>query len=215
MIVEESRLLCQSCFDSLELIDPTACCPRCFSTDYQKNSFCATCYKNRSFLTAVASAFDAEGPVGTLVNKLKAGDKPYLAESLASFMTMQLFKLNWPLPDCIVPVPLSKIRLFSRGYNQRLLLAQAIGRLIDRPVLEAVGRKSGEYSQSALSYKQRLQLNKDSFFLRKGNSLQDQKILIVDDLLATGSTLRACAEILIEGCPQQIYGLTACRSNIG
>lgn len=212
-IEQQNRLLCKTCFDSLELIDPLTSCPRCFSSDYQKKSSCPGCYKKTTYLTALASVFEEEGPAGTLVRKLKGGDKPYLAESLAFFMTMQLFKLQWPLPDCIVPVPISNMRLFCRGYNQSLLLAEAMGRLLDRPVLQVLGRKSGEFSQTGLSTTQRHELKSDSLFLKKGKNIQDKKILLVDDVLATGSTLRASAEVMLAGCPQQIYGLTVCRKN--
>lgn len=209
-----SNLLCPSCFSLLQLIDPLSSCPRCFSEDYQVGtSFCPKCHKNPPLFLVAAATFDYQGPAESLVKKLKYHDKPYLAESLASFMVMQLFKLKWPIPDCIVPVPISKARLISRGYNQSLLLAKEIGRHLNRPVLESLGRKSGDYSQASLGYQQRKTLSGNSIYLTRNQGLQDKKILLVDDVMTTGSTLRKCAEILIESLPEQIYGLTICRSN--
>lgn len=215
VLVSGSRFLCPACFSQMQLIDPLSSCPCCFSEDYKPGtSFCSRCYKTTSFLTA-ASAFDYQGPAESLVKKLKYHDQPYLAESLASFMVMQLFKLQWPIPDCVIPVPISRMRLISRGYNQSLLLAEEIGRQLNRPVFESLGRKSGDYSQASLGYQQRMQLSGSSLYLKGNEDLQDKNILLVDDVMTTGSTLRKCAEALIEGCPEQIYGLTICRSNTG
>ncbi len=213
-MASENFLLCSSCFTFLELIDPLSSCPRCFSSAYDRGtSFCSVCHNKSSFLTAMASALDYEGPAETLIKKFKYHDRPYLAESLASFMVMQLFELKWPLPDCIIPVPISQVRLICRGYNQSLLLAKEIGRLLNKPVIEALGRKSGDFSQASLGYHQRLKMEGDSLFLKRNMDLQDKKVLLIDDVLTTGTTLRRCAEVLIESCPHHIYGMTVCRSN--
>lgn len=212
-ISSEHHFLCHSCFSLLTLIEPLSSCPRCFSSDYAMgSSSCARCYKHPSFLTAMASSFDYEGPLETLIKKMKYQDKPYLAENLASFMVLQLFNLGWPVPDYIVPVPISKLRLLCRGYNQSLLLANELGRLLNRPVIQALGRRSGDYSQASLGFIQRKQLQEESFYLKTADTLADKKVLLIDDVMTTGSTLRKCAEVLIGSCPQQIYGLTLCRS---
>lgn len=160
----------------------------------------------------MAAAFDYVGPAATLVKRMKYSDKSYLAEGLAGYLAGQYLNLNWPLPDVIVPVPIAFTHWIQRGYNQSQLLAQHLARVLDCPVQEALKRKSGDYSQAGLTRKQRMELNGNRILLKKDQNLQDKCILLIDDVATTGSTLRKCAEVLMEDCPASIYGLTVCRS---
>jgi predicted amidophosphoribosyltransferase len=80
------------------------------------------------------------------------------------------------------------------------------------PVIPALRRRSGDYSQAGLNQAQRLQLTGSNFELKKGHQFHDKKILLIDDVLTTGSTLRKCAEQLYATYPSNIYGLTFCRA---
>ena len=74
---------------------------------------------------------------------------------MAAFLVAQLDRLGWPMPDAIIPVPLSFGRWLERGYNQSALLADEMGALLQCPVWNALKRKSGDFSQAALSLEQR------------------------------------------------------------
>lgn len=143
---------------------------------------------------------------------MKYANQPYLAKGVAGFIALQLDQLNWPLPDIIIPVPISLMRWMQRGYNQSDLLAKQLGKLVDRPVLNALKRTSGGFHQAGLNRQQRLQLNPHSFQLAKNVCIEDKCILLVDDVTTTGSTFRCCGEALLEGCPESIYGLAVCQT---
>lgn len=173
---------------------------------------CKRCRTAPSFVAHMAAAFDYEGPAVSLIKQFKYGGQTYLAEGAAAYLAMQFIALKWPFPDFIIPVPLSLSRYWMRGYNQSALLAQELAKILGCPCVEALKRKSGDYSQAGLNYTQRLNLSGESFSLKQREMLENKTLLLIDDVLTTGSTLRKCAEVLAEACPFKIYGLTLCYS---
>lgn len=205
-----SRHFCAVCLSLMDFIDVHKRCPRCFSPDAcQKKKLCRQCSQSQDFpLTQMGAAFEHIGPAATLVQKMKYGGLPYLAKGAAAFLAMQFFSLGWPMPDCIVPVPISSLRFLQRGYNQSLEIALELSTYINRPVLNVLKRKNGGFSQAGLPYKERVALECSAFSLRKSAKLHDKIILLIDDVTTTGSTLQRCAGALQEHCPQAIYALT-------
>jgi ComF family protein len=152
------------------------------------------------------------GPVASLVRNLKYQDQTYLAKGLAGFIVAQLLKLDWPFPDLIIPVPMAWVRLMDRGFNQSALIAHYVSINLERPMQELLIRKNGDYSQAGLSRLQRTRLDSSSFSLKQGAEIKDKTILIIDDVMTTGTTIHHCANALAEGLPKNIYGLTVCKA---
>lgn len=209
--MSESRgLLCEPCEQILDLIDPSSRCPRCFSEDFEKS--CFFCNKNTPLFYRLASAFDYVGPAASLIKQLKYCKLDYLAETLAAFLVAQLSRLDWPLPDVLVPVPISFAHRINRGYNQSLLIAETVGTMIGRPVQDVLQRSSDDLSQAGLSRYQRMQLKSDGFSLKNKHELQDQTVLLIDDVMTTGTTLNRCTETLWSAFPGVVYAMTVCRT---
>lgn len=210
----DSSLLCESCALLLELLDPEERCPFCFGLKRNQSSHeCLFCCRNPSLLYHTGAAFDYIGPAATLVKKLKYGNQPHLARGLAAFLVAQFDRLNWPLPDALIPVPLSFSHWLERGYNQSALLAEEMGSLLGLPVWNALKRRSGDFSQAGLTFTQRMELNGQPFKLRKKYSLQSRTFILIDDVMTSGTTLRKCAECLMEAGPACVYALTVCKTS--
>jgi len=79
-------------------------------------------------------------------------------------------------------------------------------------MLEVLARKCGDFSQAALSSEQRRGLTGQKIYLKKKGEVQDKVVLLIDDVMTTGTTMRRCGEVLSDGCPTKIYGLTFCRA---
>ena len=211
VLAENAPIFCANCLSELELINPQERCPFCFSSDYTKGyPCCSTCYHKKPFLNRIASSFDYFGPASTLVRQMKYGQKPYLAKGAGAFLAAQFLQLGWPQPDCIVPVPIPFTRWIERGYNQSQLLAKTLSQILSCPMQDILTRGSGVPSQAGLNLEQRQLLQANVFQLKKKHMLHDKCVLIVDDVLTTGSTLKRCAEAISEDCPKSIYGLTLC-----
>ena len=209
----ENKIFCSLCFDLMPLIDCTERCPSCFSGAFDPlTHFCAECARHPPLFDRIGAAFDYVGPAATLVKKMKYGNQPYLSKGGGAFLAAQWMRLEWPLPDFIVPVPLSWIHWAERGYNQSLLLSTSLGEILKIPVADILIRKSGDYSQAGLNRQQRIEYIGNTFQLKRGVDLRDKTILLVDDVMTTGSTLRKCAEALLEGGPAKLYSLVLCRA---
>jgi ComF family protein len=199
---------CKGCHAFFELIDPFSRCPYCFSENEGKRP-CLDCIQKKKWQIKMASSLDYLGPVSTLIKKLKYGYMPYLAKLGAAFMLLQLERLKWPLPDIIVPVP---SRHWFYGTNHAYLLGSFLAHSIKRPCINLIKRKAGDLSQARLSKRQREELPQKSFRLKKNAKIEDQIILLVDDVITTGTTIRHCAEALADGFPAKLYALSLARS---
>jgi ComF family protein len=101
-----------------------------------------------------------------------------------------------PLPEAIVPVPLSRERLRERGFNQALELARPIARALKRPLLpRLLIRTRHTLAQSSLRRKERLRNVQGAFALAPGRK-PPPHLALFDDVLTTGATLRECAKVL-------------------
>lgn len=204
---------CKACSSQLELINPQERCPRCFGSDYDiAKRVCYTCMMCEPILKKCAAAFDYQGPAATLVLKMKYANQPYLAKGAGAYLAMQGLNLNWPLPDLIVPVPLTLVHRISRGYNQSLLLAQVVGKILERPVQEILQRSWFDHSQAGMSKNQRLQLDENTFSLKRNVNIQDKIIWLVDDVMTSGQTMNCCTQVLYNVFPKEVYGLVFCRA---
>lgn len=98
--------------------------------------------------------------------------------------------------DAVVPVPLSALRHWRRGYNQAAVLAGAVARELGaRLCPHALGRRRSR-SQTSLSAKERLRNVRGVFYLRRGLPPGCRYVLLVDDTFTTGATLSACYYVL-------------------
>lgn len=116
--------------------------------------------------------------------------------------------------DAIIPVPLHKSKYRKRGFNQAQVLAEAIGRQLEIPVLsDILVRNKNTTAQKNLNDKQRQENVKNAFKIIN-NEVQLKKILLVDDIYTTGSTIDAVARILKGDGVKEVYFICLCTSGV-
>jgi ComF family protein len=98
--------------------------------------------------------------------------------------------------DVIVPVPLHRARLAARGFNQAALLARFACLPAERLAVDALRRTRSARVQARLGRRERLDNVATAFDVRRRDLVQDRSVLLVDDVLTTGATARACAGVL-------------------
>jgi ComF family protein len=113
--------------------------------------------------------------------------------------------------DALVPVPLHPRRQRERQFNQAAILAEHLSRSSKIPVREFLRRSRYTGTQTRLDRKARRQNLRDAFLLRQDADVTDLDLLLVDDVLTTGSTLDACAAILLENGARSVRALTVAR----
>lgn len=204
---------CHVCHSFFEILDPKERCMSCFcEIEGFAQKKCPSCQLKPSPFFRCGAVFDYNGPPASAIQRLKYSNQPYLAKGLGAFMVTQFEQLRWPLPDAIVPVPLSFTHWLRRGYNQSFLIAEEMGKMLSVPVWDILMRRSGDYSQARLRLAQRNRLSESSIQLKKKVQIQDKTLLVIDDVRTSGSTLNRCGEALLEGLPNQLYALVACQT---
>ena len=113
--------------------------------------------------------------------------------------------------DAILPVPMHWWRRWKRGFNQSELLAAAISRSTAAPVLRELVRRRRTPPQAGLSLEARQDNVKESFRVRRRERVKGKRILLVDDVMTTGSTATACAVALKKAGAASVVLLTLAR----
>jgi len=133
-----------------------------------------------------------------IIHQFKYKGQKHIGFNLGRLFGADLKNTLFSEIEIIHPVPLHYKKLKRRGYNQSEYIARGISESLNKPVItDAVYRATDVETQTIKSRYERWENIKDVFKIRKVNKLENKHILLVDDVLTTGSTLEACAgEIL-------------------
>lgn len=141
-------------------------------------------------------ALDYTPAASALIREMKYADKPGLGEVLAALVwTVVAGEMTGEA--AVVPVPLHPARRRERGYNQSEVLGRKLARLAGSPVFpRALRRTRNTAAQASLDRQGRLKNVARSFRTWEVSGMGSRKVMLVDDVVTTGSTLRECAEVL-------------------
>ena len=154
-----------------------------------------------------------DGPIRNALHDLKYNKNIGLGEDLAHHLIALFRQYNWAI-DLVIPVPLGKERRRQRGYNQAALLAQPFAHELQLPYNPRFLRRIKETrSQVELSFTERQNNVKDAFQAAH-QGIQGKKVLVIDDVTTSGSTINACADALMNAGTQAVYGLTVARPGL-
>lgn len=198
---------CDSCGSELTVHEEILC-TRCLhklpATRYHlvENNPVESIFRGRTNIRHALSAYYYEqgSPVQQLVHQFK-----YLGrKDIAGFMGKKMGHLLrespwWQDVHAIIPVPLFAAKLKQRGYNQAALLAEGMGDVLQKPVMEnALCREHASSTQTRKGRLDRWQNVRDIFSVQDAPSLEHRHVLLVDDVITTGATTEACATALLK-----------------
>jgi ComF family protein len=152
-----------------------------------------------------------EGNLREWIHLFKYGRVKTLVQPLGELLAAAL-----PLDerfDAIVPVPLHWRRRWQRGFNQSDLLARGLGRRFGFPVIRALRRLRYTGTQTGLSRTARRHNVAAAFQVRRPQELKGKRLLLVDDVMTTGSTAAACAGVLRKVGAARVVLLTVARAD--
>jgi competence protein ComFC len=149
--------------------------------------------------------------VRELIHTLKYHRQTWPVSALAVIGSRGMRDLRLAPPDALVPVPLHALRQRDRGYNQAALLASAIARRTGHNLLDALKRQRPTTTQTHFDRRQRMRNLRDAFALRQNVNVTNLNLLLVDDVLTTGSTVNECARTLLAAGARHVDALTIAR----
>ena len=195
---EQSYPLCVACEQELPWLDEH--CLRCALPLPMAGLTCAECSRRPPAFDQVVAPWHYGFPLDTLVSRFKHESRWPVGRLLAELLGHALrerFAEGLPRPQLLVPVPLARRRLRKRGFNQAAMLAHWLSsQLSIRCEAGALMRTRDTPAQQGLDAKARLGNLREAFALTPGHSLVDAHIALVDDVMTTGATARAIAEVL-------------------
>ena len=149
--------------------------------------------------------FSKSGRVQHMLHELKYKDHPEIGVALGRVYASKIADAQLRNEfDVIVPVPLHPTRIRKRGYNQSAKFAEGLAETLNVPAAcDLMIRRTKTETQTRKSKLNRWENMMGVFGLATPGFVQGKKILLVDDVITTGSTLEACAQILLnEGCSE-------------
>ncbi|MGV9002134.1 MAG: ComF family protein [Candidatus Saccharimonadaceae bacterium] len=135
------------------------------------------------------------GPLEDVINRLKFQNTKLAARTLAELLNESLPFL--PSDIQIVPIPTVRSHIRQRGYDQVELIAQHLAALRSMSIKRALLRKTNE-TQHIVRRNERLEQSQRAFSLMEGTAFGSAPILLLDDIVTTGSTVSAAAQLLKE-----------------
>lgn len=199
----EGDLICDDCRS--ELVPRTPSCFYCNRLSPGGRT-CPSCYA-KTGLSRIGVAYRYEGLVEQLVRSLKYDGAREVASVLAGEMinTIKIDKL-----DLVTFVASDGVRYRQRGYNQARLLAREISRQGGLPMADLLVRQK-HTGQIGLNRKERFVAVKGDFLAKNFRLINDQRILLVDDVLTTGATMCECARVLRAAGARSVVGVVAAK----
>jgi ComF family protein len=183
-----------------------------FATDGGGDHLCGACLTHPPIFVTRSAALYA-GPVQELIHRFKYGAKVHLSQPLGLLTAKAVGEFAGRSPEVVVPVPLHRKRLRQRGYNQSQLLGKVVAKQWCLPL--SVGnlrRVRWTEPQTGLDAVDRVTNVAGAFEVSKPELLRGRRVLLIDDVLTTGSTMRACAEALKEAGVAEVYAVTVARA---
>ncbi|RKD22099.1 hypothetical protein BEP19_13600 [Ammoniphilus oxalaticus] len=207
------RGFCKLCWESLELIDDQQRCERCGRAWSEKGT-CSDCRRRSdTYFVCNRSAVQYNDKMKEMISLYKFRGLELLAASLALFLE-QAYRTHYTELhfDAITFVPLHEKRLQERGFNQAEQLARILGKRVNIPVYSLLTRIRYTEKQSKKGRQARLEVLGESFAALPipPSSPSIKRVLLVDDIYTTGSTLNQCAKILADQ-GLLVYTLTIAR----
>jgi competence protein ComFC len=214
--VAAGEYLCAECDAKITHIVPPFCakCSEPFAGAISSAFTCANCAHRTLHFDAAVAAYRSRGIVRHVILDFKYGRQIHLRHPVARWLVAALDddRLRGRHFNIIIPVPLHPARERQRGFNQAGLLAELLSAHVSiqaRPALERIRYTT---TQTAFDRAERMENLHGAFRLRKNADVRDLHVLLIDDVLTTGSTLSECARVLKEAGARSVHAATAARA---
>ena len=213
--VEDDGQFCLVCFRSANFVTAPLCAqcgvPLPFGHAAGAGGLCEKCATVPPAFTRARAALRYDEVAQRLILPFKYADRTEAARGIARLMHRPGAELL-AAADVLVPVPLHKSRLRTRRYNQAALLARELARRTARLCIpDALIRQRATAPLAGMDLAARRAEMQDAISVRPGFAANAKHVLLIDDVMTSGTTANACALALLEAGAAQVDVLTAAR----
>lgn len=216
-VLREKKLsFCPDCFSQIEFIRSPLCslCGQPFSEPGESDHICGACLLATPAFSVARALGQYERVLMDVIHRFKYGRKISLGERLGEFMADHSYpSLAMADYSLIMPVPLHPRKLRQRGFNQAMILAREISRRFSLNLdFLSLQRNVFTEPQVGLGKDMRESNIREAFQVADAGRINGEKIILVDDVYTTGSTVKECARILMKNKAEKVAVLTLARA---
>lgn len=193
---------------TLKYVQQLQPCQLCGIAQQHTHAICQDCWQHIPWLKnniqrqeidiQVACRYDY--PINRIIQKFKYEQQLHFQDLLAGLFN----ELRLPKIHAIVPMPISNQRLAERGYNQSLVMAKILAKQHNIPIWQPIIRQD-QHSQKGLTRLERIENIEQQFQICNPSKIRYRRVLILDDVVTTGSSIHALKQKLEQlGC-QKVY----------
>jgi ComF family protein len=199
--------ICTECWKTIERYTGPACSICGLPAVSEHTLSCEQCVKDEPHVSGVLYYSIYDGVIREAIHLLKFSGIKRLSEPLGALLS----ELIIPEADGIVPVPLHKNTLLKREFNQTALIARYLSKALKIPLMTGVLEKIRETPmQTELIRKDRLKNVKNAY--TASEDVKGKRLLLIDDVITTGATVRECARTLIKAGAEKVTVIALARS---
>ena len=209
--IEKEVGICKACSKSIKIVGRNYCMKCGAPLLKREDEYCATCRDNSHIYNQAKAVFQYTGEMKNAMYRFKYSNRRCYGKVFArhilkvhgDWIKAQQF-------EAIIPVPMHDRKKKKRGYNQAEVLAKELSTLTNIPVNDRIVRREMETQAMKQLNRQKRKKNLLNAFILAENDVQFRKVLIIDDIYTTGSTLDEVAKVLKTGGITEVYGVCVC-----